>query len=324
MRRRRTAIGLSIPNFSLTASRTIAGTAEKAGFDSVWVNDDLVGVFQKETFDPYLCMAVMAESTRRVSVGSAVLATYRKHPVETALKLISLDNLSRGRLIAGLGSCCPSEQWGFPAREDVNDRFAEFIVLLKKLLTSDNVHFEGEFFKVQGAGFAVRPYRGRSIPVWAAANTDKALRTIAKVADGWLPICIPPTIYSEELHAVREAAEESGRRGGEIVAGCMSFIHIAKRREMAREKSHRLLAQTACWFNSARTRKLGLGVFKSPDQVPVDVVEKLNIVGTVEDAAARIGEYLDAEVEHLVLQPVPVEEIKAMIPRIAGAVELAR
>jgi alkanesulfonate monooxygenase SsuD/methylene tetrahydromethanopterin reductase-like flavin-dependent oxidoreductase (luciferase family) len=58
--------------------------------------------------------------------------------------------------------------------------------------------------------------------------------------------------------------------------------------------------------------------------VPVDVVEKLNIVGTVEDAAARIGEYLDAEVEHLVLQPVPVEEIKAMIPRIAGAVELAR
>jgi alkanesulfonate monooxygenase SsuD/methylene tetrahydromethanopterin reductase-like flavin-dependent oxidoreductase (luciferase family) len=122
---------LSIPNFSLTASRTIAGTAEKAGFDSVWVNDDLVGVFQKETFDPYLCMAVMAESTRRVSVGSAVLATYRKHPVETALKLISLDNLSRGRLIAGLGSCCPSEQWGFPAREDVNDRFAEFIVLLK-------------------------------------------------------------------------------------------------------------------------------------------------------------------------------------------------
>jgi alkanesulfonate monooxygenase SsuD/methylene tetrahydromethanopterin reductase-like flavin-dependent oxidoreductase (luciferase family) len=323
VRRRGVKIGLSFPNFSLTASRVITKDAERAKFDGVWVNDDLVGVFQRETFDPYLSLALMAESSRRVSVGSAVLATYRKHPVDTALKLLSIDHLSRGRLIAGVGSCCPSEEWGFPPTADVTKRFSEFVGLLKALLAGENVSFEGEYFRVRDVGFAVKPYRGRSIPVWAAANTDKGLRVVARYADGWLPICIPPLIYSQELGVIRDSAKEQGRRSREIVAACMAFIHIAGDRSSARRTAYPLLAQTACWFNSYRTRKLGLGAFKTPEQVPAEVVEELNIVGTVEDAATRIGEYVDAGAEHIILQPVPVRDIRRMIPRIRRAVEQA-
>ncbi|MEM0445226.1 MAG: LLM class flavin-dependent oxidoreductase [Nitrososphaerota archaeon] len=324
MPRPRVSFGISFPNFSLETSAKIASEAERLKMDSVWVNDDLVGVFQRETFDAILCMAEMAHATRRVRVGSAVIATYRRHPVTTAFSLITLDHLSRGRLIAGLGSCCPSDEWGFPGKsEEVAERFFEFISALKKLASGSATEFHGKYFTLHTPELPVKPRQKPHPPIWAAANLDRTIREVARVADGWLPICVPPRIYSEELQILRESASEAGRPSRDIVAGCMVFAVMGRKRESALAKAMPLLAQTALWFNSARTRKMGVGVFRSPSEVNPDVVRELSIVGSVEDAAQRIGEYLDAGVEHLVLQPLPVDEIRASLPRIADAIRQA-
>ncbi|MCS7145464.1 MAG: LLM class flavin-dependent oxidoreductase [Nitrososphaerota archaeon] len=315
--------GISFPNFSLEASSQISRDVERAKLDSVWVNDDLVGVFQKETFDPFLCMAEMSRATRKVSIGSAVLATYRKHPVNTALSLISLDHLSGGRIVAGVGSCCPSPEWGFPATKDVAERFLEFASLLKKLLRGGEVKFKAKYFSVNTSGLPVKPRQRPHPPIWAAANLDRTIRAIAEVADGWLPICVPPKIYSSEAETLNATAERAGRKPREIVKGCMAFIVVSKRRGEAVKKAIPLLAQTALWFGSARTRKMGFTGISSVSDVPPEVVRELNIVGSIEDAAQRIGEYIDAGVEHLVFQPLPVREIRETIPRIVEAIKQA-
>ncbi|GBC70457.1 Phthiodiolone/phenolphthiodiolone dimycocerosates ketoreductase [Candidatus Calditenuaceae archaeon HR02] len=315
--------GISLPNFSLDAAAKIAREVEGVRFDSVWVNDDLVGVFQKETQDAILCMAEMARATRRVSVGSAVLATYRRHPVNTAQTLISLDRLSEGRLIAGVGSCCPSPEWGFSVQGDVAERFLEFIGVLEKLLSGGSVEFQGKFFSIRTPGFGAKPVQRPHPPIWAAANIDRVIRGIAGVADGWLPICVPPQIYSLELEALYEAAERAGRKPRKIEAGCMAFTVIEKRRNSALRKGIPLLAQTVLWFNSVRVRKMGFKAVTSVGDVTPEMVSALNIVGSIEDAAQRIGEYLDAGVEHLVLQPLPLKEIRVAIPRIAEVIRMA-
>ncbi len=323
MPRPRVRFGISFPNFSLHTAAKIAREVEGVRLDSVWVNDDLVGVFQRETYDVILCMAEMARATRRVYVGSSVLATYRRHPVNTAQTLISLDHLSGGRLIAGLGSCCPSPEWGFPAQGDVAERFLEFIAVLGKLLSGGNVEFQGKLFNIRTPGFEPKPKQRPHPPIWAAANIDRVIRGIAEVADGWLPICISPQIYSSELQILYEAAERAGRRPREIEAGCMLFTVIEKRRDSAIRKAMPLLAQTVLWFNSARVRKMGFKSVSSVGDVTPEMVSALNIVGSVEDAAQRIGEYLDAGVKHLVLQPLPLKEIRVAIPRIVEAIRQA-
>ncbi|MEM2197900.1 MAG: LLM class flavin-dependent oxidoreductase [Nitrososphaerota archaeon] len=315
--------GISFPNFSLESAAKIARDAEKAGLDSVWVNDDIVGVFQKETFDAILCMAEMARATRRIKIGSAVLATYRRHPVNTSMSLVSLDHISGGRLIAGLGSCCPSPEWGFPLSGDVADRFLEFLNVLKRLLTGGAVEFQGRFFSLKSSGLTVRPRQRPHPPIWAAANIDRTIRKIAQIADGWLPICVPPQIYTTELQTLRDSAKSTGRRPREIEAGLMAFILVEKTRSMALKRAMPLLAQTALWFNAARIRKMGFGAVGSVSDVTPEMVQALNIVGTVEEAAQRIGEYIDAGARHLVLQPLPVKEAREAIPRIVDSIRQA-
>jgi phthiodiolone/phenolphthiodiolone dimycocerosates ketoreductase len=268
-------------------------------------------------------MAEMARATRRVRVGSAVLATYRRHPVNTALSIISLDHLSGGRLIAGVGSCCPSPEWGFPAKEDVAERFLEFITVLKKVLSGGSVEFQGKYFNIKTTGFEAKPKQRPHPPIWAAANIDRVIRGIAGVADGWLPICVSPQIYSSELEALYEAAEKAGRKPREIEAGCMIFTVVEKKRDSALTKAMPLLAQTVLWFNAARIKKMGFKAVTSVSDVTPEMVSALNIVGSIEDAAQRIGEYLDAGAKHLVLQPLPLKEIRVAIPRIVEAIRQA-
>lgn len=323
MARPKIKFGISFPNFSLESSAKIASEVERIKLDSVCVNDDLIGVFQRETFDAFLCMAEMARATRRVKIGSAVIATYRRHPVNVAFTLISLDHLSRGRLIAGLGSCCPSDEWGFPGKGDVAERFSEFLGVLKKLATGSPVEHEGKYFSLNTPELPVKPRQKPHPPIWAAANLDRTIKDIAKSADGWLPICVPPKIYSDELQILHESARQAGRSPQEITAGCMAFIVVSRTRRAAMKKALPLLAQTAMWFNSARTRKMGLGAFRSAGDVTPEVVESLSIVGSVEDAAQRIGEYIDSGVEHLVLQPLPVNEIRVMLEKIEEAIHQA-
>ncbi|MEM0481776.1 MAG: LLM class flavin-dependent oxidoreductase [Nitrososphaerota archaeon] len=315
--------GISFPNFSLDAAAKIARDVERARLDSVWVNDDLVGVFQRETQDPILCMAEMAKATYRVRIGSAVLATYRRHPANTAQSIISLDHISGGRLIAGVGSCCPSIEWGFPAQGGVAERFFEFMTVLKKLLSGGSVEFQGRFFNIRTSGFEAKPKQKPHPPIWAAANIDRVIRGIASVADGWLPICVSPQIYSSELEILHEAAESAGRKPRDIEAGCMLFTVVEKKRESAVRKAMPLLAQTVLWFNAARVRKMGFKAVTSANDVTPEMVLALNIVGSIEDAAQRIGEYLDIGAKHLVLQPLPLKEIRVAIPRIAEAIRQA-
>jgi len=320
---RRAQFGIALPNFSLYAASNIARKAETTRFDSVWVNDDLVGVFQRETFDPLLCAAEMARATKRIIIGTAVLATYRRHPVNVSQSILSLDHLSGGRFIAGLGSCCPAPEWGFPRVADVAERFIEFIEVTRRLLRGGGVDFQGKYFSLRAPGLPVRPRKRPSPPLWAAANVESSIRSIARIADGWLPICVPPKVYSSELEVLLDAARSGGRRGREIVRGCMAFIVISTSRANAVKRGLHILAQTAMWFGASRLRKIGIRPARSVSDVTHEMVRALNIIGSIEDAAERISEYLDAGVRHLILQPLPVKDIPKSIELISEAIEQA-
>lgn len=118
---------------------------------------------------------------------------------------------------------------------------------------------------------------------------------------------------------VLDAAEKTGKNAEGIVPACFQMINVSKSKEDSFKKVGKLLAPTGLWWK--RSLKLGYGTFNSPSEVPRDVIEKLNILGNTRDCANMIGEFIDAGVEHLILQPVPVNEQQQIISQLADTIK---
>ncbi|WP_064743005.1 LLM class flavin-dependent oxidoreductase [Pseudonocardia spinosispora] len=183
----------------------LATRAERLGFDSVWAGDSPI---TRPRADPLLVLAAAAAVTHRVQLGTAVLLAALRHPILLAHQLATLDRLSDGRLIAGMGA-------GFPHRNTAaqfaalgvdfdrrTTRLTESIEVMRRLWTEREVAYQGRHFDFRDVTVAPRPARPGGPPVWLAGS-GPALRRVARVADGWLPYPPSPATYAEELATVR-------------------------------------------------------------------------------------------------------------------------
>ncbi|MEV0384681.1 LLM class flavin-dependent oxidoreductase [Nonomuraea sp. NPDC050643] len=187
-----------------------ARRAEELGLDSVWAGDSPV---TRPRADPLMLLAAVAAVTERVTLGTAVLLPALRHPILLAHQLATLDRLSRGRLIAGLGGGfpIPATEAQFAAVGVGFDRrigrMTESIDVMRRLWSGEEVSYEGEHFAFQDVRLVPPPYRPGGPPIWLAGGGGPALRRVARLADGWLPY--PPTAatYAEEHQVIEQAAE---------------------------------------------------------------------------------------------------------------------
>ena len=216
--------GCSLPTRGAMSSpeslRSLAQRAEDLGFDSVWVSDHIIlprhieslypyavdgaPTFQPDDpyYEPLAALSFLAGCTQRVRLGTHVLILPFRNPVVTAKMLATLDVLSGGRLILGVGVGWMEEEFEalgldtFHQRGEVTD---EYIQLYKELWTKDEPVFNGKHYQISGSGFQPKPVQKPHPPIWIGGHTGPAIRRAAKYGDGWMPIGLrPPAILEPE------------------------------------------------------------------------------------------------------------------------------
>ena len=210
------------------ALRTLAQSAETVGFDSVWFADHIVIPRRVQALYPYAddnaspfdpdqpfyeplsALNFLAGFTHRIRLGTHVLIIPYRPPILTAKILATLDALSGGRLILGAGVGWMAEEFEILDAPPYSERGAvtnEYLRLFKALWTQDQPEFQGRYCHVSDVGFSPKPAQRPHPPIWIGGHSAPALRRVAELGDGWMPIGLrPPSLLQPE-----EMAEKISR-----------------------------------------------------------------------------------------------------------------
>ncbi len=210
--------GLHIPNFgpfgSARVAADLAARAEAAGWDGIFVWDHVVrheGDF--DLAEPWIALAAMAMTTSRVTIGPLVTPLPRRRPANVAKSAVTLDHLSDGRLVlgVGIGSSRGPEFAAFGEEVDPRrrgDLLDEGLAVVRDAWSGQPVHHAGTGYRIDGIRFLPRPLQAGGIPLWGAAESvrGRALRRAATL-DGIFPIGIEP----DDLPALLRSLGDAGR-----------------------------------------------------------------------------------------------------------------
>jgi phthiodiolone/phenolphthiodiolone dimycocerosates ketoreductase len=166
-------------------------------------------------FDPFVMMGMMAARFRRVRIGTGVTEPFRRHPATLAQAFVTLDHLTRGRAILGIGNGERenTEPYGIRFTKRVA-RLEEALTIIRRLWESggEPVDFDGTFWRLRRALFATPLHAGRAPAVWIAAHAPRMLGLTGRFGDGWYPTMkMGATDYAEKLSRIRAAAREARR-----------------------------------------------------------------------------------------------------------------
>jgi F420-dependent oxidoreductase-like protein len=199
-------------------------TAERLGFESLWTSE----IYGSDCFTP---LAWWGRTTQRITLGTSICQLSARTPTSTAMTAITLDHLTGGRFVLGLGVSGPQvvEGWyGQPYPKPLA-RTREYVEIVRRVVARERVDFDGEHYQLPlrgGAGAGkplmsiVRPLR-RELPIYLAAEGPRNVALAAEIADGWLPLWFSPRLdgfYRDSL------AEGFGRPGARHTA---ETFHVA-------------------------------------------------------------------------------------------------
>jgi alkanesulfonate monooxygenase SsuD/methylene tetrahydromethanopterin reductase-like flavin-dependent oxidoreductase (luciferase family) len=211
------------PRFGVTVIPSASGRsdpvaaaerAEELGFDLVTVWDHPHG--ENPSFETWTLMTWIAARTSRISIGSNVLGLPFRLPAIIAKMAESLDRLSKGRLILGIGAGGANAEfagYGAPVRspKEKFEALEEALTVIRGVWSEPAFSFEGRHYRNEGA--LLEPKPSRPIPIWLGTYGPKGRELTGRVGDGWIPSMgyMPPAIAKPGLESVREAAERAGR-----------------------------------------------------------------------------------------------------------------
>lgn len=210
--------GSSGPRVEMTWQ--MAETAERAGYDSVWIGDSITS---KPRMEPLTAMAAVAARTNRVKIGTAVLLNALRHPVHLAHSAATIDNISDGRTILGLGAGRSNNQMfvdehaavGVPIMERAA-RMEEGIRVMRQLWTGEAVTNDGEFYPLNDVTLEPRPVQP-SIPLWISSNwVRRGLARVAELGDAWITNVPSVEQFDRCWDRIEQCAGEFGRDPSEI------------------------------------------------------------------------------------------------------------
>ena len=229
----------------------LARRADDLGFDSVWVHDHVFNVGhvlerigRKPYYEPLTLLSFVAACTTRVRLGTSVLVLPYHNPIRLAKAAATLDLLSGGRLILGVGVGAidnEMEAMGTPFKE--RGAFTdEAIAVMRALWMQEDPRFEGRYSRFSGMVFSPKPLQKPSIPVVIGGISRAAIRRAARVGDGWQPLGFAPEALGQGIATLHEAARACGRDPAAIpVAISMSLGPATSRRHALGTKPAEIL-----------------------------------------------------------------------------------
>ena len=274
--------GLAVPSFcgrigSLDSPKlenlvSFAQKAEELGFDSLWVVDHLLRaepLYNIVWHDPTIMLGALAAITRKVKLGPSIFVLPIRSPIIVAKEIASLDNLTGGRTILGVGNGWFDKEFeacGVPLAER-GDRTDEYVRIIRRLWTEDAVTFNGRFYRFHDIRLEPKPLQKPHPPIWIAGgsmsnqrntNIDRVLRRIAKYGDGWI------------------SRDDTDFESLEQDWGTIQYFL----REYGRSRSALTFAHLTWVYDTERKTESAVREFVSQYlNVPFEQIEKENIIG---------------------------------------------
>lgn len=247
----RVHFGVMLPQFGTTWShaREVAEAAEEAGLDSVWAVDHLVGIpdEHESIFEGWTQITAIAATTRRVRVGHLVLCVSYRPPALLAKMAATLDVLSGGRLIVGLGAGWHQQEYGeygydFPPIGTRLAQLAETLDILRRLWTEERTTVRGRHFTVTDAVCNPKPAQ-RRLPILVGGGGEKVLlRHVARHADVWNNLGAWHADVARKREVLLGHCRAVGRNPAEILVTQQTLAAVATDRAEAARRTSDLFA----------------------------------------------------------------------------------
>jgi len=264
----------------------LAQRVDELGFDSLWTGDHIS--FHNPLYESLTLLAVYAGITKRVRLGTAVYLLALRHPTVVAKITSTLDVLSGGRLIFGVGVGGENpkefEASGVPYAER-GARVTEGIEVIRTLWRDTPASFKGRFTRFESVSIDPKPVQQPGPPVWIGGRSDAALARAGRQGDGWMSYVIQAKRYAESLEKIRAAADGAGRSLDGFVPAHLTFITIGNDHEAAR----------ALWVERLSQRY-------AQDFGPL--AEKYGIIGNVAQCAEQMEAFVLAGCRYFVMNPI--------------------
>jgi 5,10-methylenetetrahydromethanopterin reductase len=304
-----------------------ARLAETCGFDTVWVADER---FYR---DVWTLLAVLAGATRRVRLGPCVTDPFARHPALTAMAIATLDEVSNGRAVLGLGAGVSGfAELGIRPRQPAR-AIREGVALIGALLRGEEVDVAGEAIAFRQGRLGFAPMRGK-IPVYVASNGPLGQRAAGAVADGAImEACGSPAEAAAFRAEVERGEAAAGRRQGSVELICRLNACIApdgrRARDIVRPSVARYLGRGSLRLAMAAAAGLTLppeaclpmakapyaeGVRPYLPLLPLITdrhVDALTLAGTKEEVAARVLELRRAGIRSIIIRPLTGDGVPA-------------
>jgi probable F420-dependent oxidoreductase len=291
-------VGVSLPHRAPgpIAVDTVLGVARRAellGFSDLWVTENTLDhVF---CFDPVAVLTHAAAVTTRIRLGASVIVLPVHHPAHVAHQWASLDYLSGGRAIlgVGLGREHHYAQFQIP-RERRVQRFREGVELIRALWSEPRVDYRGEIFRLEGVAMMPKPVQKPGLAIWFGVGHPNAVRRAGRLADGWMGSGGSSiAAFRQSVPILRAALEKAGRDPTDFPISKRLFMAVDERAEVARAELHR-------WFTEVYHNREG--------------TDASGLYGTPEQVRTRLEEIVAMGANHLLLNPVSryTEQVEAL------------
>ena len=293
----RIAFGMSLPHRSpdtidMQDVHAVAQRAEALGFRDLWVTENTLD--HVTCFDPVVVLTYAAAVTSRIRVGASVVVLAIHSPMMVAHQWATLDTVSNGRAILGVGLGRQHHYQQFSVSEDGRvRRFREEVELIRALWTQDKVTYRGRFYQLEDGTMSPKPVQ-KPLPIWLGVGHPNAIRRAASIADGWMGSGGSSIAeFGRSVPLLREALAEAGRDPNSFPISKRIFMAVDERPAAARAELHR-------WFTEVYHNPAG--------------TDASGIYGTPEQVREKLEEVIAMGANHLLLNPVSrhVEQLQAL------------
>jgi probable F420-dependent oxidoreductase len=280
--------------------------AEALGYESAWVQEQIVGTVP--ILEPVTLLTYAAALTRQLRLGTSVMLTVLRNPVQLAKSLTSLDQLSQGRLTVGvgIGNRRPEDAaFGIPMERRVR-RFVEGIEVMKALWTQPTVRLAGEFWTLEGITQVPKPVQQPHPPLWFGAREPAALRRAVRLGNGWMGAGSSSNAdFKAQVRTIRGFLEDANREPATFTISKRVYIAVDADKSRAEERLR-------AWFGSRYGN--------------ADMALRVAVWGGVNECLESIAGIVESGAEHILLNSVfdHMDHLELfaqdIIPHLAGAV----
>jgi F420-dependent oxidoreductase-like protein len=309
-----TRFGLQIPSFTFDGVEDeelfdriaeIAVTAEDSGFDSVWVMDHFyqiagVGPRTDPMLEAYTLLGGIAARTRRARLGTMVTGVTYRNPALLAKAVTTLDVVSSGRAILGIGAAWNEDEHGgygyrFPPIAERMERLEEALQICRAMFTEDSPTFAGRHYSVSGALNVPRPLRPGGIPILVGGSGErKTLRLVATYADACNVFGDLATVR-QKLDALQRHCADVGRDPAEITKTRLGALVVAE--------------------TTAEAERIGTAMMAARGMDPARFRDYA-VAGDPDAVCEQVAEFLDAGLDGLIFNMHDAQELEPV--RLAG------